>query len=73
MSDQNTAQILAALAELGAHHKAMSAQIEELKGDVKALEQAQQEDAVFRGRIMGYGGAAVIILALMEVAILVVK
>ena len=77
MSDQNTAQILAALAELSAQHKAMGREIGELKGEVKELEDRQRksDEAMSRltGKLAGYGTAGFTFLALLEMAILIWK
>ena len=77
MSDHDTSQILAALAELNAQHAAMGREIGELKADVKELESRQRasDEAMSRltGKLAGYGTAGFTFLALLELAILFLK
>ena len=77
MSDHDTSQILAALAELNAQHAAMGREIGELKSDVKELESRQRasDEAMSRltGKLAGYGTAGFTFLALLEMAILIWK
>ena len=70
-------QILAALAELKAQHVSMGRELGEMKADIRDLElrQRKSEEAMSRlqGKIVGYGGAAVVVLGVLEVLILLYK
>ena len=77
MSEHEAGQILAALAELKAQHVSMGRELGEMKADIKDLElrQRKSEEAMskLQGKVVGWGGCAVVVLAILEMAILVYK